>query len=106
MRIGALLSGAALMVCASTALAGARDGDDIVRWVDESGEIQFTNRQFAPVEHTVVRLAPTNGAQLPKIRLRENATRGGSRTVKLGKYRKQNKRGWRGHRRHGRRSSR
>ena len=68
---------------------------EIVRWVDESGVTQFTDRQFSPGPATVVEVQPANGMAVPTGGLTRKS--GPKPVARIGIAPKKNKGGWRGY---------
>jgi hypothetical protein len=91
-RITQLLSIAGLACVAVWSHSAA--ATEIVRWVDESGVTQFTDRQFSPGPATVVDVNPANGMAVPTGAPTRKS--GPKPVARIGIPPKQNKRGWRG----------
>jgi hypothetical protein len=101
-RITQLLSIAGLACVAVWSHSAA--ATEIVRWVDESGVTQFTDRQFSPGPATVVDVQPANAMAVPTGAPRRKS--GPKPVARIGIAPKQNKRGWHGYRRSSGRSGR
>lgn len=83
-----------LILTAATAALPATAAE-VARWVDENGVTHFGERQFAPVEHTEVDIAPANG--MAPAQYSDSSSGRGPTFIRLERQHMENKRGFRGH---------
>ena len=78
--------------------SGSAFADDMVKWVDENGAVNFGNAQFAPAgTGERVALHPANGMHVPNLSiLNRRASRQEMNIVMIKRVHMENPRGWRG----------
>ncbi len=89
------------VVFVPAAVAGGQSGSDIVRWVDENGEVHFGQKQFAPrvpaEQLQQVRVAPANGMDVPAGTVYKSRSSGRANVAVVEHKVKKNPRGFRGY---------
>jgi hypothetical protein len=73
--ISLILVALALLGCAGRVTAQQAQTGNIAHWVDENGVSHFGNPQFAPAQHTRLRVGPTNSMDRPRYRGAEKSSR-------------------------------
>ena len=91
------LIGCAAALVMGFGLSGAASAEQVTKWVDENGVVQFGNAQFAPPgQGEQVTILPANGAELPEAAPQANR-RAGGQFVLVQHTQVKNPNGFRGH---------